>query len=66
MARHTPYVEDGVLHVHERPGDPGVVVGSPFWVGWLTDPATRSFSFRGPSATYTARKERRARGASIG
>ncbi|HLL98501.1 MAG TPA: LuxR C-terminal-related transcriptional regulator [Rubrobacteraceae bacterium] len=62
MARHTPYVEDGVLHVHERPGVPRVVVGSPSWVGWLTDPSSRSFSFRGPSATYTARKERRARG----
>jgi LuxR family transcriptional regulator, maltose regulon positive regulatory protein len=38
------------------------VVGSPSWIAWLTDPATRSFSFRSPSGTYTARKEHRSRG----
>ena len=62
MARHTPYVSDGVLHVREPSGGPKIVVGSPSWIAWLTDPATRSFAFRSSSATYTARKERRSRG----
>ena len=39
-----------------------MAVGSPSWIAWLTDPATRSFSFKSASATYTARKESRARG----
>ena len=42
--------------------DPEITVASPSWVAWLTDPATRSFSFQSPSCRYTARKERRSRG----
>ena len=62
MARRTPYVADGVLHIPGLRGDPGIGVGSASWAAWLTDPATRSFSFRGSDFRYTARKERRSRG----
>jgi LuxR family maltose regulon positive regulatory protein len=62
VARQIPYVADGVLHDPEFSGGPKIAVGSPSWIAWLTDPATRSFSFRSSSATYTARKERRSRG----
>ena len=62
MARNIPQVSDGVVHVREALGGPTIVVGSPSWIAWLTDPATRSFSFRSPSGTYTARKEHRSRG----
>ena len=59
MARRIPLVAAGVLHVLEPPGAPEIVVDSPAWAAWLRDPATRSFSFRGLSGTFTARKERR-------
>src|SRR5215212_3002162 len=62
MARRTPYVADGVLHVPGTRGDPEIEVDSASWVAWLTDPATRSFSFQSPSGRYTARKEYRSRG----
>ena len=62
MTRRIPQVADGALHVLEPSGGPEITVGSPSWVDWLTDPATRSFSFRSPSGRYTARKERRSRG----
>jgi LuxR family transcriptional regulator, maltose regulon positive regulatory protein len=62
VARQIPYVADGVLHVHELSDGLNIAVGSPSWIAWLTDPATRSFSFRSSSATYTARKESRSRG----
>ena len=62
MAQRIPYVDDGVLHVPEPSGGPEFAVGSPSWAAWLTDPATRSFSFRGPSGAFTARKEYRAHG----
>jgi LuxR family maltose regulon positive regulatory protein len=62
MARRTPYVADGVLRIPGLRGDPGIGVGSESWAAWLTDPATRSFSFRGSDFRYTARKERRSRG----
>src|SRR5918997_4254496 len=62
MARRTPYVADGMLHVPGLGGGPEVEVDSASWAAWLTDPSTRSFSFQGPSCRYTARKERRARG----
>ena len=39
-----------------------MTVDSPTWVAWLRDPATQSFSFRGSSGTFTARKERRSGG----
>jgi LuxR family transcriptional regulator, maltose regulon positive regulatory protein len=62
VAQRIPHVVDGVLHVPESPGGPKIAVGSPSWIAWLTDPTTRSFAFRSSRATYTARKERRARG----
>ena len=62
MARHIPYVSDGVLHLREPWEGSTVAVGSASWIAWLADPATRSFSFRSPRGAYTARKERRTRG----
>jgi LuxR family maltose regulon positive regulatory protein len=62
VARNTPRVSEGVLHFQGASGGSKIVVGSPSWIAWLTDPATRSFSFRSPSGAYTARKERRSRG----
>jgi LuxR family transcriptional regulator, maltose regulon positive regulatory protein len=62
MARRTPYVADGMLHIPELRGHPEIEVDSASWAAWLTDPATRSFSFRSSRATYTVRKERRSRG----
>src|SRR5215210_1756498 len=62
MARRTPYVADGMLHVPELGGRPEIEVDSASWAAWLTDPATRSFSFRGSGGRYTARKEQRSRG----
>jgi LuxR family transcriptional regulator, maltose regulon positive regulatory protein len=62
MARRTPYVADGVLHVLGLRGGPEIKVGSASWAAWLTDPATHSFSFQSPSGKYTARKEHRSRG----
>jgi LuxR family maltose regulon positive regulatory protein len=62
VARRIPYVADGTLHVLESSDGPKMAVGSPSWIAWLTDPATRSFSFKSASATYTARKENRTRG----
>src|SRR5215216_6739798 len=62
MARHIPLVAAGVLHVLEPPGGPEIAVDSPGWAAWLRDPATRSFSFRGSSGAFTARKEGRSGG----
>src|ERR687890_1282224 len=62
MARRTPYVADGTLHVPGPRVDPEIEVDSASWAAWLTDPETRSFSFQSPSCRYTARKERRSRG----
>src|SRR5918992_93180 len=62
MAQRIPYVVDGVLHGPEPSGGPEIAVGSPSWVAWLRDPATRSFSFRSLSGTFTARKEHRVHG----
>jgi LuxR family transcriptional regulator, maltose regulon positive regulatory protein len=62
MARRTPYVADGMLHMAGLRGDPEIEVDSSSWGVWLTDPATRSFSFQSPSGRYTARKEHRSRG----
>ena len=59
MAQGIPRVDDGVLYAREPSEGPELTVGSPGWVAWLADPATRSFSFRGASGTFTARKERR-------
>src|SRR5215210_1489617 len=62
MARRTPYVADGMLRVPEPSGRPEIEVDSASWAAWLTDPATRSFSFRASGGRYTARKEHRSRG----
>src|SRR5919107_5561836 len=62
MTRRIPQVADGVLHVLDPSDRPEIAVASPSWIVWLTDPATRSFSFQGASCRYTARKERRSRG----
>ena len=62
MARRIPLVAAGVLHVLEPPGGPEIAVDSPGWAAWLRDPATRSFSFRGSSGAFTARKEGRSGG----
>jgi LuxR family maltose regulon positive regulatory protein len=62
MTRRIPEVADGMLHVLEPSSGPKISVDSPSWVAWLNHPATRSFSFRGPSGGFTARKEIRARG----
>ena len=62
MTRRIPQVADGVLQVLDPSGGPEIAVASPSWIAWLTDPATRSFSFQGPSGRYTARKEHRSRG----
>jgi|SRR5215210_2593542 len=62
MAPRTPYVADGVLRIPGLRGDSGIGVDSVSWAAWLTDPATRSFSFHGSDLRYTARKEHRSRG----
>jgi hypothetical protein len=62
MAQRIPWVEDGMLRLPEPPGVPEIEVGTPSWVSWLADPASRSFSFRGHCGTFTARKELRSRG----
>ena len=59
MVRRIPHVADGVLYAQGPPGAPEIAVDSPAWAAWLEDRATRSFSFEGPSGTFTARKERR-------
>jgi LuxR family maltose regulon positive regulatory protein len=57
-----PSVADGLLQGTAAGGAAGLAVGSPGWFAWLAGDAARSFSFRSPSGTYTARKERRQRG----
>src|SRR5215216_5787517 len=59
MARRIPHVADGVLYAQGPPGVPDIAVDSPAWAAWLEDRATHSFSFEGPSGTFTARKEHR-------
>src|SRR5689334_23739893 len=58
MARTTPQV------VNDRLTDPAgpesIVVGSPAWFAWLE--RSKGFSFRGPTGTFTARRELRERG----
>ena len=63
MARRIPLVTAEGLRVLEPPGEPTITVDSPGWAAWLRDPVTRSFSFRGSSGIFTARKERRSGGA---
>src|SRR5215212_573813 len=59
MARHIPHVADRVLHAQEQSVAPQIMVDSPAWAAWLEDMAMHSFSFEGPSGTFTARKEHR-------
>src|SRR5215216_4805981 len=59
MAQRIPHVADGVLYVQGPPGALKIAVDSSVWTAWLEDRATHSFSFEGPSGTFTARKERR-------
>ena len=59
MARRIPRVADGVLYDQGPPGASQIAVDSPVWTAWLEDRATHSFSFEGPSGTFTARKEHR-------
>src|SRR5918994_5908455 len=62
MTRRIPQVAEGVLRFLDPSGEPEIAVASPSWIAWLTDPATRSFSFQSPRCRYTARKEYRSRG----
>src|SRR3712207_2873462 len=62
VAQRIPCVVDGVLHVPEPSGKPDIAIGSSSWAAWVRDPATRSFSFRGPYGAFTARKECRVHG----
>jgi LuxR family maltose regulon positive regulatory protein len=57
-----PSVADGLLQGTAAAGAAGLAVGSPAWFAWLAGDAARSFSFRSPAGSYTARKERRQRG----
>src|SRR5215218_9719219 len=59
MTRRIPHVADGVLYAQEQSGAPMIMVDSSAWAEWLDYIATHSFSFEGPSGTFTARKERR-------
>ncbi|WP_433306429.1 LuxR C-terminal-related transcriptional regulator [Actinoplanes sp. CA-030573] len=53
-----PTVVDGRL----RGTAAELTVDSPAWFAWLGGDDARSFSFRAPAGSYTARKERRQRG----
>src|SRR5262245_61135518 len=57
-----PWVADGLLQGTVAGDEAGLDVGSPAWFAWLAGDLARSFSFRSPAGTYTARKERRQRG----
>jgi LuxR family maltose regulon positive regulatory protein len=57
-----PSVADGLLQGTAAAGAAGLAVGSPAWFAWLAGDAARSFSFRSPAGSYTARRERRQRG----
>jgi hypothetical protein len=57
-----PSVADGRLRGATAGGAAALAVGSPAWFAWLAGDDARSFSFRAPAGTYTARKERRQRG----
>jgi len=59
MARTTPRV-DGAALVGLEDGDSPILVGTPAWYDWL-ETAT-AFAFTSQHGSFTARKERRARG----
>ena len=58
MARRIPHVADGYFMRKDHP-ERRISRSTRPWAEWLEDRATRSFSFEGPSGTFTARKERR-------
>ena len=59
MARRIPHVADGALYLRVPSQTPEIAVDSPVWTAWLQARTTHSFSFEGPSGSFTARKERR-------
>jgi hypothetical protein len=58
-------VLNDVLHRAEQPGADSIRVGTPAWWSWLDAETTRSFSFRGATGSFTARKARRRRAGAI-
>jgi len=61
VRRRIPRVTDDWLHPLDVDGDAlsAVRVGSDAWFSWLEEPGHHSFSYAGPSGTFTARRERR-------
>jgi LuxR family maltose regulon positive regulatory protein len=59
MARTTARVEQETL-ISTAPAAGSITVGTPAWFAWLESATT--FSFSGPTGSFTARKEGRARG----
>ena len=61
MSRKLARIEDRLL----RPPDASPVIGldSPEWFAWLADEQHHSFHFTHPCGDFTARKERKQRGA---
>ena len=59
MARTTARVEQETL-ISPTPAAGSITVGTPAWFAWLESATT--FSFSGPTGSFTARKEGRARG----
>ena len=59
VARSTPHVEDTTLVGSSR-SPSSITVGSPEWYAWLEQATT--FAFHSAQGSFTARKERRARG----
>lgn len=59
-----PLVSGDCLLLSERPGEQQapVIVGSDAWYMWLTSDEVRSFTFRCPIGTFTARRERKRNG----
>jgi hypothetical protein len=50
-----PVVQDETLSYQRCGRDEQLLVGTPAWYAWLN--TSRTFSFRGASGTFTARKE---------
>ncbi len=59
-----PLISQDRLSLLDGAGNPlsPILVGSDVWYRWLSAPETRSFSFRGKSGTYTARREQQRNG----
>jgi LuxR family maltose regulon positive regulatory protein len=56
--RQIPEVRNDRLEPFEGAGQ-SIAIGSPAWFAWLATPDHRSFAFRGPHASFTARREQR-------